>query len=153
MKVRNHHDLWAGLMFIGFGVVFMALAQQYQIGSAAKMGPGYFPTILGGLLAVLGTAIAAGSMAASAHEARVAAIGWREIVLVLLAVLLFAFALPRLGIVLSLVILIFTSALASHEFSFRDTVIACVFLLVLSYLVFVKGLELQFLTWPKFLMT
>ena len=49
MQVRNHHDLWSGVMFGSFGLLFIVLSRQYQLGSAAKMGPGYFPTMLGAL--------------------------------------------------------------------------------------------------------
>lgn len=150
MKVRNHHDMWSGVMFCVFGLTFMALAQQYQMGTAAKMGPAYFPTILGGLLTALGLAIGSTSVKADAHESRISPIGWREIGLVVISVLLFATSLNPLGVVISLVILIFVSAAASHEFSVRDTAIATVVLLIMSYLTFVKGLELQFPVWPAY---
>jgi hypothetical protein len=151
MKVRNHHDMWSGVMFGAFGLSFMALSQQYQMGSAAKMGPAYFPTVLGGLMTILGLAISAGSVRATATEGRITPIGWREIVLVVLGVVLFSAALNPLGVVIALIILIFVSAAASHEFSVRDTTIATVVLLIMSYLTFVKGLELQFPVWPAFL--
>ena len=151
MHIRNHRDLWAGVMFFAFGVAFVLLSQQYQMGSAAKMGPAYFPTVLGAILALLGLVIFAGAFARSSPEARVAAVGWREVGLILGSVALFALALPKLGIVVSLIVLIGVSSLASHEFSLRDTVISVVVLLILSYVVFVKGLELQFPLWPKFL--
>lgn len=151
MRIRNHRDLWAGVMFFAFGVGFALLSQQYQLGSAAKMGPAYFPTVLGALLALLGLIIFAGAFARGNDETRVAAVGWREIGLILASVALFALALPRLGIVVSLIVLIGVSSLASHEFRLRDTAISVVVLLILSYLVFVKGLELQFPLWPKFL--
>lgn len=151
MRIRNHRDLWAGVMFFAFGVVFALLSQQYQMGSAAKMGPAYFPTVLGVLLALLGLVIFAGAFSRSNGEARVAAVGWRELGLILGSVALFAFALPKLGIVVSLIVLISVASLASHEFRLRDTAISIVVLLILSYLVFVKGLELQFPLWPKFL--
>jgi len=151
MQVRNHHDLWSGVMFIAFGVVFMLLSRQYQLGSAAKMGPGYFPTVLGGLLAVLGLAITATAFSKNNHEAKVAAIGWRELGVVLLSVALFALCLPKLGVVASVVILIVIASMASHEFSLRESLLSSVALLILSYLVFVKGLELQFPVWPKFM--
>jgi len=151
MRIRNHRDLWAGIMFFAFGATFALLSQQYQMGTAAKMGPAYFPTVLGVLLALIGLAIFAGAFAVSNHEARVETIGWREIGLVLGAVALFALALPKLGIVVAIIALIGVSSLASHEFSLRDTVISVVVLLILSYVVFVKGLELQFPLWPKFL--
>jgi uncharacterized protein YacL len=63
----------------------------------------------------------------------------------------FAWCLPRLGMVVSLTLLILLSAIASHEFRLRDTLISIVVLVVMSYFVFVKGLELQFPVWPKFL--
>lgn len=151
MQVRNHHDLWSGIMFMAFGLLFMVFSRQYQMGTAAKMGPGYFPTVLGGLLFVLGLAIGATAYSKSNREAKLAPFGLRENGLVLLSVLIFAGALGPLGIVISIVLLVFISAAASHEFSLRDTTLAAIFLLILSYLVFVKGLELQFPVWPKFL--
>jgi hypothetical protein len=57
MKVKNGKDFWAGLMFTGFGLGFMLVAFNYPMGSAVRMGPAYFPTVLGGLLAVLGAVI------------------------------------------------------------------------------------------------
>ena len=151
MQIRNHRDLWAGVMFFVFGALFVVLSQQYQVGSAAKMGPGYFPTILGGLLAVLGLVIFFDAFAKHNAELKIARVGWRELLLVLVAVALFAVLLPSLGMVVAIIVLIGVSAFASHEFSIRDTVIATVVLIVMSYLVFVKGLELQFPVWPKFM--
>ena len=57
MQIRNGKDFWAGLMFVGFGLGFMLVAFNYPMGSVVRMGPAYFPTVLGGLLAVLGAAI------------------------------------------------------------------------------------------------
>ncbi|MGP1664418.1 MAG: tripartite tricarboxylate transporter TctB family protein, partial [Rhodanobacter sp.] len=57
MQIRNGTDFWAGLIFIGFGLGFVLTASNYSMGSAARMGPGYFPTVLGGLLALLGGGI------------------------------------------------------------------------------------------------
>ena len=57
MKITNGKDFWAGLMFIAFGLGFMFVAQNYAMGNAVRMGPAYFPTVLGGMLAVLGAAI------------------------------------------------------------------------------------------------
>jgi hypothetical protein len=151
MRIRNQRDFWAGVMFAAVGLLFIALSQQYQMGTAAKMGPGYFPTVLGGLMAVLGLMIGLDGVRPHAHELHVEKIGWREIILVLLSVALFAFLLPKLGLVISLAVLIAVAAIASHEFSLRDTLISMVVLIVLSYVVFVRGLELQFPVWPKFL--
>ena len=151
MKLRNHQDLWAGIMFIALGVLFVLLSRQYQLGTAAKMGPGYFPTVLGGLLALLGLMIVASAFAKSNIEAKLAKVGWRELFLVLLGVGLFAVLLPKFGLVIALFVLIFVSALASHEFNFKETFISAIALNVLAWGVFAKGLELQLSVWPKFL--
>lgn len=151
MQLRNHRDFWSGMMFIAIGLLFIALSQQYQFGTSAKMGPGYFPTVLGGLMAFLGVLICLEGMGKHAVPTKLSPIGWRELILVLVAVVAFAAALPYLGMVLALAILISISALASHEFRPRDTILSIVFLTILSYVVFVYGLELQFPVWPKFL--
>jgi uncharacterized protein YacL len=150
--LRNKRDFWAGVMFIGFGILFVILSRQYQLGTAAKMGPGYFPTVLGALMATLGLIVSIGAFAKRNPVTDLSKVGWKELGMVLGAVALFAIALPQLGFIIALILLIFVSALASHEFSMRDTIIAIVFLIVLSYIVFVWGLELQFPVWPKFFM-
>jgi Tripartite tricarboxylate transporter TctB family len=149
--LRNKRDFWAGLMFMAFGILFVGLSQQYTLGTAAKMGPGYFPTALGILMGVLGLIVAIGAFAKGNVVTELSKVGWRELGMVLGAVGLFALSLPTLGLMIALVLLIAVSAYASHEFSVRDTVIAIIFLMILSYVVFVWGLELQFPVWPKFL--
>jgi len=57
MKIRNQKDFWAGLMFLAFGLGFAILALNYQMGTAVRMGPAYFPTVLGGLMALLGAIV------------------------------------------------------------------------------------------------
>lgn len=64
MKIKSPKDFWSGVMFLATGVFFVAWAvTHYQMGSAVRMGPAYFPTVLGGLLAVLGLIILLGSLA------------------------------------------------------------------------------------------
>jgi hypothetical protein len=67
MKIRNAKDFWAGLMFIAFGLGFAIIARNYQMGTAVRMGPAYFPTVLGGLLAILGTVIFVRAFVSKAH--------------------------------------------------------------------------------------
>ena len=124
MKIRNHHDLWSGVMFGGFGILFILLSQQYQLGSSAKMGPGYFPTMLGGLCTLMGLLIGIGAFRGTHREDKVAKIGWRELILILLGVALFAAVLPSLGIIVALVVLILVTSTASHEFRMRDALIS-----------------------------
>lgn len=151
MRLRNHKDFWSGLMFLGLGILFMVLSRQYQMGTAAKMGPGYFPMVLGGILAVLGLIITVGAFARSNDEKKIDKIGWRENILVLLSVGLFAFLLSRLGMVIALIVLVFVGALASHEFRMKATALLSVFLIILAWVVFGWGLELQMPIWPPFL--
>jgi len=151
MRIHNHRDFWSGVMFIVTGLLFMVLSRQYQLGTAAKMGPGYFPTILGGLMAVLGLMILIPAFAKRGPEVRITKIDVGSILWVLVAVAVYALTLPKLGFIVALVLLIVISSYASHEFDLKTTLISSVVLLVFSWLVFVKGLELQFPFLPTFL--
>lgn len=151
MKIKNYRDFWAGILFMAFGLAFIVFARDYNMGTAAKMGPAYFPTVLGGLLSVLGAAITILGLGITDKPVEVDPTGWREVITILLAVTAFAASLPYLGIVVAIVLLIWLAAPASYEFKVRDTLIATLVLLLLSYVVFVKGLELQFPFLPKFL--
>lgn len=150
MTIRNKKDFWAGVMFIVTGVMFMAFSQQYQMGTAAKMGPAYFPTVLGGLMAFLGLLLAAPAVRSSAPETHVERFKPKVIFTILAAVAAYALTLPTLGFIVSLFLLVIISSLASHEFSWKATLISAVVLLIGSWLVFVKGLELQFPFLPVF---
>ena len=152
MQLRNHRDLISGLMFIAFGLIFIFASRAYNMGTAAKMGPAYFPTMLGGLLVFLGILIGAAGFKAKAQELRIERFQAKPILTILIGVALFALLLPKMGLIVSLVLLILISSLASHEFSLRDSLIATVVLLLMSWVVFVKGLELQFPLLPTFLM-
>ena len=151
MRLRNHREFWAGVMFFTFGVAFVLLAQQYQMGTGARMGPAYFPTVLGTLLALLGGFIVLNGFAKGNAELKLLPVGWRENSLVLLSVVLFGLLLPNIGMVVSIMVLIMVSALAGHEFRFRQSLISAVVLTAMSYLVFALGLELQFRVWPAFI--
>jgi hypothetical protein len=151
MRIRNYRDFWSGVLFIATGVLFMVLSRQYNLGTAAKMGPGYFPTILGGLMAALGVLIMLPAFSSKGPEVRVDKMDLRSIVLILVAVAVYAATLPKLGFIVSLFLLIMISSFASHEFKLTTSLISAVVLLVFSWLVFVKGLELQFPFLPTFL--
>lgn len=151
MRIHNHRDFWAGVMFLAIGAAFAGFAQQYSLGTPARMGPGFFPTMLGVLLALLGVVIVLGSFAGTGAPLRVAPVRWRPLALILLSVLLFALTLPKLGLIVAVVLLIGVSALAAHDFRGKETLASIVVLLALSWLVFVEGLDLQFPVWPVFL--
>lgn len=151
MVIRQKKDFWSGVMFIALGVLFIVWSREYQFGTAQRMGPGFFPTILGILMAVLGVLVALPSISQKSPVVEIDRVGWRGLIIVLAAVLLYALLLLRLGFVVSLIVLIVLSAVASEEFRWKETIISVVVLGVASYLVFVKGLELQFPVWPVFL--
>jgi len=151
MKIRNQRDFWSGVLFIITGVVFMILSRQYQFGTAAKMGPGYFPTVLGGMMTVLGLMLLIPAISKRSPVVKVDRIDLKVILIILLAVPVYAATLPSLGFIVSLFLLIIISSMASHEFTLKTALISSVVLLVFSWLVFVKGLELQFPFLPTFL--
>ena len=151
MRIRNHRDFWSGVLFIVTGLLFVVLSRQYNLGTAAKMGPGYFPTILGGLMAILGLMVLVPSLGGRGPEVRIAKMDFKSIVMVLVAVAVYAATLPTLGFIVALFVLILISSFASHEFNIKTTLISAVVLLVFSWAVFVKGLELQFPFLPTFL--
>lgn len=151
MKVRNQKDFWSALMFVVFGVLFIVWSTEYQFGTTQRMGPGYFPTVLGILLVFLGILVALPTFKHDSQETHVGKIGWRGLIVILGAVLLYAFLLPRLGFVISMAALVIISAMASREFTWKAALLSTVVLGLFSYLVFVKGLELQFPVWPLFL--
>jgi len=146
VKIRAPKDFWAGLMFIGFGIGFALVAQNYQMGNAVRMGPAYFPTMLGGLLALLGLAIFVQSFVAAGPK--VPAFVFRPLILIIVAIVLFGIALKPLGMVLAAAILVFLGAFGGHEFRWKEVAILYVILALFCVFVFVKGLGLPFPVWP-----
>ena len=151
MKIRSYKDFWAGIMFAGFGIFFFGFGSRYTLGSTANMGPGYFPTVLGTLLLVLGVAIVFTSVGRKAYSDKVDNFSLRVLALVLGPVVLFGLLLNSLGLLVCLVLLVIISSFASHEFRWKATLLNALTLTALSYVIFVWALKLQFPLWPAFL--
>ncbi|HYD56907.1 MAG TPA: tripartite tricarboxylate transporter TctB family protein [Burkholderiales bacterium] len=150
MQIKSPKDFWAGLMFITFGLFFVVWAlYNYQMGSAVRMGPAYFPAVLGGLLTLLGTIVLSQSFAISGP--RVPTINFRPLIMILAGCLVYGYSVKPLGVVVSTGLLVFMAALGGHEFKWKEVGILYVFLALFSVLVFVKGLGLPFPLWPQFL--
>jgi hypothetical protein len=148
MKVKSPKDFWAGLMFIGFGLFFVAWAlTHYQMGTAVRMGPAYFPAVLGGMLAVLGLIVFSGSFAVEGPP--VPAFALRPLILISVACVLYGYLMKPLGLVGATAALVFVSAAGGHEFKFKEVFILFVVLIIFSWAVFVKGLTLPFPMWPE----
>ena len=151
MRIKNQKDFWAGIMFIGFGAFFSGVGTQYTFGTAARMGPGYFPTVLGVLLMILGLIVAVSGLSSKSKAETVDRFDFRTLFFILGPVVLFGIVLNYLGLVLSLFLLIVCAAFASHEFRLKEAIINAVVLIALSLTVFVWALSLQFQVWPPFL--
>ena len=149
MRVKSPKDFWAGLMFIAVGLFFLIGARNYELGSAARMGPAYFPTMVGGLIAVIGVVVFFQSLVVMGGK--VAAFPLRLILFMTVALLLFGYLLKPLGLVAALTLLVVVSAFAGHEFKLKEVLVLAFALIVLSVLVFVKGLGQPFPLWPAFL--
>ena len=145
MKITSQEDFWSGIMFIGFGVLAIVVSRDYPMGSAMRMGPGYFPMIIGGALIVLGAVVAA-----TGFRTRGEGIGtfpWRAIVLLSVAFSLFAWGLEELGFVPALAGLIVLSSLSIRTYKWFEIGIETVVLIVGCWAVFIYGLELPFPLW------
>lgn len=151
MKIRNQKDFWAGVMFMAFGLFFAGFGTQYSIGTAIRIGPGYFPTALGVIVILLGTVILVGGLSAKATAEKVDKLNWPTLLLILGPIVLFGLLLKPLGLIVSLLILIAISSYASHEFSWKATLINAAVLILICVVVFVWGLKLEFPLWPSFI--
>jgi len=149
MKIKSPKEFWAGLMFIAFGLFFLVVARNYQMGSAVRMGPAYFPTVLGGLMAVLGGIVFVQSLVIAGEK--MPKLSFKPIFYISLSLVLFGYLLKPLGFVLSLAVLVFVCAFGGHEFKTKEVAILTVVLIIMSVLVFVKGLALPFPLWPDFM--
>lgn len=138
-------------MFLSFGLGFAWQSGSYEMGTAARTGPGYFPFWLGLVLALLGAIVLLSSLSKTAAETYVEKFDWRIVFLVIGSIVLYGLTLNLLGIYVSIFILVVISSLASREFSLKVAVGNGVFLAIFSYLTFVKGLGLRFPVWPPFL--
>jgi hypothetical protein len=145
-RVRSFADFLAGLMFLGFGAAAIIIGRDYPMGSAMRMGPGYFPAILGGLLALLGVAILVRALVGA--KAPPPAFSVKPLALVLASVAAFALSVERLGIIAAAALVVVISAVASEDFRWREVLAVAVIMVALAVGLFTKGLGLPFRLTP-----
>lgn len=138
--IRNPRDFWSGVIFIIFGAAAVIIGSDYSMGTAGRMGPAYFPTVLGALLTVIGAIAVLRSLMTSGAPLEKFAI--REIVLILAAVLLFGFLVRGAGLIAAVLVLIMLSAYASAKFRLLPTALLAIGLAAFAVLVFIMGLGL-----------
>jgi hypothetical protein len=139
LRIKNPKDFWTGLLYVVFGAITLWIARDYPIGSAGRMGPGYFPTALSALLIALGAYIFIKGL--TREGAPLGRFAWRGAFLVIAATVAFGYLLERAGVIVALLVLIVGSAMASVKFRLEWTAsLLALGLVVFCYVVFVKGL-------------
>ena len=144
--IRHPKDFYAGILFVVFGIAALVIGSNYTLGTAARMGPGYFPRILGILLIALGALLSLRALRLQGSP--INAWKWRPTLVVLGSVVIFGLIVNFAGLVLSTILLIMMASAASHEFRPREAAISAVFLAALCVGIFVIGLKLQIGIWP-----
>lgn len=145
-KVKSAKDLWSGVLFVTIGCVAFATATQYATGTLSKMGPGYFPLVLSGILALTGVAFLARSVVVDEPPPS----GFRPIAIacVLGGAALFAGLVEILGLALTSLLLIVVTYLGGWEFSWRRMLTLGVGMAAFVVVLFVLLLNMQLRIWP-----
>lgn len=152
MKIKSQRDFWSGLLFMLVGAAFAVGSTAYNFGSSARPGAAYFPFGLGVLLALLGALVLFKALSIeSADGDPIGKVAWKPLLILVAAIVVFGLALPRLGLLLTLPILVTMSALAGDEFHWKDALLNSLVLTAGSWVIFVWGLNLVLPIWPTFL--
>jgi hypothetical protein len=138
--LRNPKDFWPGVIFVAAGLAAVLFGREYSMGTATKMGPGYFPAVLGALLAFVGLALAGRACLRTGPP--LDGLALRALLLVLGATTLFGVLLRGAGLFVALAALTLVSASASREFEWGRAVVLALGLAGFSVVVFVKALGL-----------
>jgi Tripartite tricarboxylate transporter TctB family len=158
--IKSQKDFFAGLLFLVLGVAFALGARTYNVGTGARMGPGYFPLMLGVLLAILGTVeIIKALVNGKRGGDKIGKWAWRPIVFVLGANLAFGVLLgglpsikvPAMGMIIAIYALVTIASLGGERFKLKDVLILATILAIGSYLAFIVLLKLQIPVWPTFI--
>jgi len=144
--IRNPRDFWAGVVFVAAGVAFILMSRNFTFGTAWRMGPGYFPTVLASLLVLVGLGVGVRGLKRSGAPIEPVAV--RAAVMLVLAVLAFGLMVRTTGMMIASMALVVLAALARREFDWRETALLALGLGAFSALVFVHGLGIPL---PAFL--
>jgi hypothetical protein len=159
MRIKSQADFFSGVMFAAIGGAFAVGATTYNVGNGARMGPGYFPLMLGILLAILGATIMFQAMVVETVDGgRIGKWAWKPLIFVIGANLAFgvllgglpSIGLPAMGMILAIYALTIISSLAGGQFKLRDVLVLSTILAAGSYVAFIWALKLQIQVWPTF---
>ena len=146
LSISNNKNFFAGLVFVFFGALAVILARKLPMGTLAQMGPGFFPTVLGGALLFLGLIITISALIVG-REA-IGTFAFRPLFFTLSSILVFALILESAGLILASLTLVGISCCGSEEFRFREMVILALLLTAFVVIIFVHALGLPFKVWP-----
>lgn len=147
--IRNPKNFLSGILFMAFGLAALLISQSYVVGTASKMGAGYFPRALGVLLTGLGALLSALSLR-SFQEPKIVW-RWRPLLIVLFSVCAFSWLMDFLGLIATSVLLVFIASMASDEFRWKEALISGVVLGLAVTAIFVYGLAIPLPMWPAFI--
>lgn len=160
MKIKSQKDFFSGVMFAVVGVAFAWGATTYSVGNGARMGPGYFPLMLGILMAVIGLVIMFTGLTVETEDGEmIGKWAWKQVAYILGANLAFGVLLgglpsvgvPAMGMIIAIYALVIISSLAGSEFNLPKVLILASVLAVGSYVAFIWALKLQIQVWPTFI--
>ena len=160
MNIKSQKDFFSGLLFMGVGAAFAWGSGNYSLGTGARMGPGYFPLMLGILMAVLGIVITFQSLVVETEDGdKIGAWAWKPLFFIIAANLLFGLMLgglpsakiPAMGLIAAIYALTFVASMAGEEFKVKEVLVLATVLAIMSYLAFIVLLKLQFPVWPTFI--
>ena len=138
--IRNPKDVMSGLLFIALAALFAWQALDLPMGTAVRMGPGYFPMVLAGLMGLLGLIVLINGLRFPGEMP--SGVAWRALAVLTLAVAFFGFAVRPLGFLPALAISVFVSALASTKFRLLTALANTAVMTLFAWVVFIKGLGL-----------
>jgi hypothetical protein len=147
---RSFPDLLAGGLFVLIGGAFVVGSLNYELGTPLRMGPGYFPLLVGAVVAALGLGIVIKGLIAG-EIISFGAIPWRAVAAIVLALLFFGFTVERLGFVPTSAVTALLTTLASSRMRPLTAVAVAAGLTVASTLIFVVGLQLRIPLWGPWL--
>ncbi len=160
MHIKSQKDFFSGLLFVGIGVAFAWGATTYNVGEGARMGPGYFPLMLGVVLALIGAVVLFTSLVVEVEGGdQIGRWAWRPLFFIIMANLLFgvllaglpSIGLPAMGMIAAIFGLTIVSSMADGHFHTSPTLILAAILAAGSYVAFILLLKLQIQVWPAFI--
>lgn len=160
MKIKSQKDFFSGVMFTVVGVAFAWGASTYNVGNGARMGPGYFPLLLGVVMALIGVGIMFSGLTVETEDGeKIGKWAWKQVIFILGANIAFGILLgglpsigvPAMGLIIAIYALVLISSLAGSEFNFKKVLVLATVLAIGSYVAFIWALKLQIQVWPTFI--